>query len=275
MALRNQGLCSSWYEGLASSSSPSSVPATFNVLDFGAKGDGKTDDTKAFDAAWSAACKLTGPTMLVPSGYTFLVKPISFSGPNCGPNIVFQLEGKIIAPTDSQAWGSGILQWIEFTKLSKITIKGYGVIEGQGSVWRSNSMADKVSQICFFASPIGEVLGIGLTSSLLSYTESLTSMLTLQNIKTRVTTIASLRENGDIVGCDPNTFVCNYLVNVLNFTEDQTLNLSNTSSYSDHIQNKSIAALFLEDPYEKAFFTDHCQGDPGALGETTYKIFPN
>ncbi|KAI4387239.1 hypothetical protein MLD38_005084 [Melastoma candidum] len=142
MVLKNQGLCSSCYEGLVSSSSPSSVPATFNVLDFGAKGDGKTDNTKAFDAAWSAACKLTGPTMLVPSGCTFLVKPISFSGPNCGLNIVFQLEGKIIAPTGSQAWGSGILQWIEFTKLSKITIKGNGVIEGQGSVWWSNSMAD-------------------------------------------------------------------------------------------------------------------------------------
>ena len=28
----------------------------------------------------------------VPSGYEFLVGPISFSGPNCQPNIVFQVN---------------------------------------------------------------------------------------------------------------------------------------------------------------------------------------
>ncbi|BAU00991.1 hypothetical protein LR48_Vigan10g279700 [Vigna angularis] len=113
--------------------------ATFNVLDYGAKGDGHADDTKAFEGAWEAACKVEGSTMVVPSGSVFLVKPISFSGPNCEPNIVFQLDGKIIAPTSSAAWGSGTLQWLEFTKLRKITIRGKGVIDGQGSVWWNDS----------------------------------------------------------------------------------------------------------------------------------------
>ncbi|KAG5056414.1 hypothetical protein GLYMA_05G005800v4 [Glycine max] len=111
---------------------------TFNVLDYGAKGDGHADDTKAFQNAWVAACKVEGSTMVVPSGSVFLVKPISFSGPNCEPNIVFQLDGKIIAPTGSAAWGSGTLQWLEFSKLNKITIRGKGVIDGQGSVWWNN-----------------------------------------------------------------------------------------------------------------------------------------
>lgn len=121
-------------------------------------------------------------TINVPSGSVFLVKPISFSGPNCEPNIVFQvsfrilnphhvasyhkikgsssipvslaiillmyihvwsnvmqLDGKIIAPTSSGDWGSGLLQWLEFTKLKGISIKGKGVIDGQGSVWWSDS----------------------------------------------------------------------------------------------------------------------------------------
>ncbi|XWS40728.1 hypothetical protein CRYUN_Cryun17cG0020300 [Craigia yunnanensis] len=113
--------------------------ATFNVLDYGAKGDGRTDDTKAFEAAWAAACKVEASTVMVPLGSVFLVGPISFSGPNCQPNIVFQLDGKIIAPTSSSAWGSGLLQWIEFTKLEGIIIRGKGTIDGQGSVWWNDS----------------------------------------------------------------------------------------------------------------------------------------
>ncbi|RWW76060.1 hypothetical protein BHE74_00015878 [Ensete ventricosum] len=67
-----------------------SPTATFDVLDFGAKGDGVTDDTKAFEDAWAAACKVEGSTVVVPAEFEFLVGPISFSGPYCQPNIVFQ-----------------------------------------------------------------------------------------------------------------------------------------------------------------------------------------
>ncbi|XP_039116141.1 polygalacturonase At1g48100-like [Dioscorea cayenensis subsp. rotundata] len=121
-------------------SPPASLSSSvFNVLDFGAKGDGLTDDTKAFQAAWAASCKVEASTMIIPSELEFLVGPISFSGPYCQPNIVFQLDGKIIAPTNPKAWGSGLLQWLEFTKLRGITIRGNGIIEGQGSVWWTNT----------------------------------------------------------------------------------------------------------------------------------------
>ena len=46
---------------------------------------------QAFQAAWGAACKVEASTMLVPADYTFYVGPISFSGPYCKPNIVFQV----------------------------------------------------------------------------------------------------------------------------------------------------------------------------------------
>ncbi|KAG8366111.1 hypothetical protein BUALT_Bualt17G0041900 [Buddleja alternifolia] len=114
----------------------------FNVLDFGAKGDGSTDDTKAFQAAWASACKVQDSTINVPAEYVFLVGPISFSGPYCQHNIIFQLDGKIIAPTSSSHWGSGILQWLEFTKLVGLTIKGSGIIDGNGAVWWQNSQSD-------------------------------------------------------------------------------------------------------------------------------------
>ncbi|XP_010936703.1 polygalacturonase At1g48100 [Elaeis guineensis] len=123
--------------------SPSPIPpaphgTAFDVLDFGAKGDGTTDDTKAFQAAWAAACEVEASRVVVPSKYEFLVGPVSFDGPTCQDNIVFQLDGTIIAPTDPKPWGSGLLQWLEFRKLRGLTIQGQGIIEGQGNAWWSN-----------------------------------------------------------------------------------------------------------------------------------------
>lgn len=50
--------------------------------------------TQAFESAWAAACKVQSSTMLIPSGYQFLVGPISFSGPYCQRNIIFQVITK-------------------------------------------------------------------------------------------------------------------------------------------------------------------------------------
>ncbi|KAK4763014.1 hypothetical protein SAY86_008782 [Trapa natans] len=108
---------------------------TFNVMDFGAQGDGSSDDTKAFQDAWAAACKVEASTVLVPQGYEFLVGPISFSGPYCQADITFHLDGKIYAPTEADVWGGGLLWWIEFSKLKGIIIQGSGTIDGRGSVW--------------------------------------------------------------------------------------------------------------------------------------------
>ncbi|PUZ64642.1 hypothetical protein GQ55_3G158700 [Panicum hallii var. hallii] len=116
-------------------SPPAAQDTVFNVVDFGAKGDGVTDDTQAFEAAWAAACKVEASTVLVPSELEFVVGPISFSGPYCKPNILFQLDGTILAQTSARVWGSGLLQWLEFTKLTGIAIQGSGVINGRGQEW--------------------------------------------------------------------------------------------------------------------------------------------
>jgi len=46
-----------------------------------------------------------------------------------------QLDGTIIAPTDSKTWGKGLMWWIDFTKLKGIKVQGKGVIDGRGSGW--------------------------------------------------------------------------------------------------------------------------------------------
>lgn len=55
---------------------------------------------------------------------------------------ILQLDGTILAPTNSKAWGLGLLQWLEFKKLVGITIQGKGIIDGRGSVWWQDSTLD-------------------------------------------------------------------------------------------------------------------------------------
>jgi len=63
----------------------------FNVMDYGAVGDGSTDDTNAFRQAWKEACGVESGVILAPSGYSFMITSSIFSGP-CKPGIVFQVR---------------------------------------------------------------------------------------------------------------------------------------------------------------------------------------
>ncbi|XP_030460245.1 glutamate receptor 2.9-like [Syzygium oleosum] len=93
-----------------------------------------------------------------------------------------------------------------------------------------------------------------------SYTAGLTSLLTLQELKPTVTTMEWLRISKARVGCDPDAFICDYLTHTLNFSKEAIVGISNTSSYGDEFRRGNIAALFLEYPYERAFFTEYCYG---------------
>ncbi|XP_076923537.1 exopolygalacturonase clone GBGA483-like [Bidens hawaiensis] len=57
--------------------------ASYDVTAYGAKGDGYTDDTNAFNQAWAGVCNDTSryPTLVIPPGKTFLIGLIMFNGP--------------------------------------------------------------------------------------------------------------------------------------------------------------------------------------------------
>ncbi|KAK1565325.1 hypothetical protein Q3G72_024110 [Acer saccharum] len=93
-----------------------------------------------------------------------------------------------------------------------------------------------------------------------SYTASLSSMLTVQRLKPNVTDIEWLKRNNLKVGCDGDSFVREYLQNVLAFKSDNILNVSSEYNYEGEFKNNSIAAAFLELPYEKVFITHYCKG---------------
>ncbi|KAL0334296.1 UNVERIFIED_CONTAM: Polygalacturonase [Sesamum angustifolium] len=113
---------------------------TINVLSFGAKGDGSTDDTKAFENAWEEACSSSeNVTFIVPQSRSYLLKPLRFSGP-CNSNIIkMEIGGTLIASDDRSDYSEDRTHWLRFDSLENLVVEGGGTIDGNGNVWWQNS----------------------------------------------------------------------------------------------------------------------------------------
>uniref|UniRef100_A0A251SSD1 Putative glycoside hydrolase, family 28, Pectin lyase fold/virulence factor n=2 Tax=Helianthus annuus TaxID=4232 RepID=A0A251SSD1_HELAN len=113
--------------------------ATFDVTSYGAIGDGNTYDTEAFVKAWGDLCGDTSadPTLIIPSGKTFLIQCVSFVGPCKSSSVHIQLLGDITAPKTLDGWKGcdtkGYL--IYFALVQGLIVDGPGQIDGQGSIW--------------------------------------------------------------------------------------------------------------------------------------------
>lgn len=109
----------------------SAAMAAYNIENFGAKPDGRTDSAKPFLNAWAAACGSNNPaTIIVPTG-RFLLSQAIFQGPCKNNNIRIFISGTIVAPS---SYGSDT-NWISFNYVQGLSIFG-GTLDGQGqSLW--------------------------------------------------------------------------------------------------------------------------------------------
>ncbi|KAG0472109.1 hypothetical protein HPP92_016655 [Vanilla planifolia] len=114
----------------------SSNPDIFDVRCFGAVGDGCTDDTEAFRAAWRAACAADSGKLLVPSDGVFMITSIIFSGP-CQPGFVLQIDGVLMPPNGPSCWPKkdSRRQWLVFYRVDGMSLRGAGTIQGNGEEW--------------------------------------------------------------------------------------------------------------------------------------------
>ncbi|MFD1670593.1 glycoside hydrolase family 28 protein [Agrilactobacillus yilanensis] len=113
----------------------------FNVLDYGALGDGQTLDTTAIQQAIDAAALVSGEVFLPAKTYLvgalFIKRHVTLS---------FQKGAKLLGSTDiadfpeifsrvagvEMCWPAAILNLLE---VDNVTIKGQGIIDGQGPHW--------------------------------------------------------------------------------------------------------------------------------------------
>lgn len=120
---------------------------TFNVMDFGAKGDGTTKDTIAIVKAIAAIANNNGGELYFPPG-KYLTAPVNLTS-----NIVVNLDPQatILGSTDISDWevivplpsycqgrelpGPRYTSLIHAEHEDNITITGGGTIDGQGQIW--------------------------------------------------------------------------------------------------------------------------------------------
>ncbi|XP_010527120.1 PREDICTED: probable polygalacturonase At3g15720 [Tarenaya hassleriana] len=124
-----------------------------DVTKFGAIGDGKTDDSKAFLKAWEKVCGANDPqTLQIPHGKNFLLQPLAFNGP-CKSTIQVQLLGNLVGPESSGWLGDQKDKWIIFRGVDDLLFKGSGTIDGRGEPWwkaaKPKDDTNRPTSLCF------------------------------------------------------------------------------------------------------------------------------
>ncbi|KAJ0035674.1 hypothetical protein Pint_24955 [Pistacia integerrima] len=120
----------------------SDATQNYNVLKFGAKGNGVTDSTQAFIKAWAAACgSEESTTIYVPKG-RHLLGSMAFKGDCKNSDITIRIDGTLVAPADYRILGQAD-NWLSFEGVSGVSIIG-GALDAKGTaLWNCKDKGTK------------------------------------------------------------------------------------------------------------------------------------
>jgi polygalacturonase len=116
-------------------------------MDYGAKGDGKTDDAAAIQTAINACSLSGGGAVLVPAGYTFMCGPFELAS---YVELCLEPNSRLLANPDEAVYtqsafrenrGEGMM-WIYGKDLKQISITGTGTIDGNGVAFMGKELED-------------------------------------------------------------------------------------------------------------------------------------
>ncbi|XP_057794476.1 glutamate receptor 2.5-like [Salvia miltiorrhiza] len=93
-----------------------------------------------------------------------------------------------------------------------------------------------------------------------SFTAVLSSMMTVPRLEPSVREIELLRNSNAVVACNTNSFICRYLVNILNFNPNNIKQINSIDGYPRSFQNGEIKAAFFVAPHAKVFLAKYCNG---------------
>ncbi|GAB4838671.1 hypothetical protein Ancab_028215 [Ancistrocladus abbreviatus] len=91
-----------------------------------------------------------------------------------------------------------------------------------------------------------------------SYTASLTSILTVQQLSSTIKGIDSLMVSTEPIGFQVGSFAENYLNNELSIPRSRLVPLNSPEEYADALLRGRVAAVIDERPYIELFLSNHC-----------------
>lgn len=120
---------------------------TYDIRDYGAKGDGTSDDAAAIQRAIDKCAANGGGTVTVPAGHTFLCGPLHLAS---YVNLYLEPNSRLLAHPDESLYtesafrqnrGEGMM-WISGKDLKEISITGTGTIDGNGVSFMGKELED-------------------------------------------------------------------------------------------------------------------------------------
>ena len=92
-----------------------------------------------------------------------------------------------------------------------------------------------------------------------SYTASLTSILTVQQLSSSIKGIETLITSNDRIGFQVGSFAENYLSDELDIPKSRLIPLGSPEEYATALENGTVAAVVDERPYIEVFLASHCK----------------
>lgn len=92
-----------------------------------------------------------------------------------------------------------------------------------------------------------------------SYTASLTSILTVQQLAPSITGIESLITSNDRVGFQVGSFAENYLIDEVNIAKSRLVPLGSPEEFGEALKTGRVAAVVDERPYVDLFLANNCE----------------
>lgn len=92
-----------------------------------------------------------------------------------------------------------------------------------------------------------------------SYTASLTSILTVQQLSSSIRGIESLITTNERIGFQVGSFAENYLKEELNIPQSRLVALGSPEEYAEKLSTGIVAAIVDERPYIDLFLSYRCQ----------------
>ncbi len=132
---------------LVAACGPKGQDNEYDIRDYGAVGDGVTDDAAAIQKAIDECSENGGGTVVIPSGHTFLAGPFHLAS---YVNLHLEPNSRILANPDESIYtesafrenrGEGMM-WISGKDIKEVSITGTGTIDGNGMAFMGAELDD-------------------------------------------------------------------------------------------------------------------------------------